>query len=113
MRDVEDGVRNEVLFANENAYPKFKKYLDIAFAEPGYWIAHLQSYCKTEILMSNFDEESYQHILEVANRYMAGYLSHFSSPKRNRNGNQHHRETPTKKPLGSREKVYKILKKST
>ncbi|QLL31758.1 hypothetical protein HG536_0B06240 [Torulaspora globosa] len=87
LSSVEPSVLTNLLSIVEDAYPKFKKYMNLALTEPGYWVAHLlQPFCKTAMLKSAFEEDFQQQILDLSRRYVDSYLSNFKNRvKENRN----------------------------
>lgn len=110
LYSVNENILCNILLIIEEAYPKFQKYLGIALAEPGYWVAHLlQPFCKTGILMSNFDENFKRQTLELSKRYVDDFLSHFQT-RRKDNRKQHVRKGSINRSLESRKKGYKVLK---
>lgn len=107
---IEETSKCAVLSAVMDAYPKFQKYLEIALAETGYWVAHfLQPYCKTAFLMSNFGEDFRQKVRSSADRYVNDYLAHFRDEARGNKSQRFHSQKTSgvKEP---RKRGYKVLK---
>ncbi|QLL30217.1 hypothetical protein HG536_0A00340 [Torulaspora globosa] len=110
LSSVEPSVLTHLLAIIEDAYPKFKKYMSLALAEPGYWVAHLlQPFCKTAILKSAFEEDFQQQILDLSERYVDYYLFNFRNRVKENRSRQVQKDL-TRAALDPRSRSYKVFK---
>lgn len=64
-------MKEQVLSAVMDSYPKFDKYMNLAFKEPGYWVAHiLQPNRKIDLLTRSFDQSFIEEVIESATSYV-------------------------------------------
>lgn len=99
-----NNVKEQVLSAVMDSYPKFEKYMNLAFKEPGYWVAHiLQPNRKIDLLTRSFDQSFIEEVIESATSYVINYCKRYTESS----------DIPSRsKPLNAnRVKKPKLLKK--
>ncbi|CDO95905.1 unnamed protein product [Kluyveromyces dobzhanskii CBS 2104] len=72
-------LKEQVFSAVMASYPKFEKYMDFAFKEPGYWVAHiLQPHRKTDLLNRSFEQSFKEDVIESATSYVVSCCKRFT-----------------------------------
>ncbi|QEU61072.1 hypothetical protein KDRO_D07700 [Kluyveromyces lactis] len=72
-------IKEQVLSAVMDSYPKFEKYMNFAFKEPGYWVAHiLQPHRKTDLLNRSFDQSFKEEVIDSATTYVVNYCKRYT-----------------------------------